>query len=85
MEEEVLVACGTPEHGLPPLVVHVSIRCCLGVSSDTCCTGATNHAEVVAGGGQGMFRVVLPPHPAYTGLVSGLGLRIDGLLCGSGR
>ena len=33
METEVLVARGAPEHGLPPLVGHVSVG---GVSSGTC-------------------------------------------------
>ena len=58
-ETEVLVACGTPECGLPPLVGHVSVgigRVCLQV---LVVLGATNHAEVVAGGSRGTFGVVL--------------------------
>ena len=59
MEKEVLVACGTPERGLPPLVGHISIcggRVFLQV---LVVLGATNHTEVVAGGCRGTFGVVL--------------------------
>ena len=60
METEVLVACGTPERGLPPLVGHVfsvgSIQVFLQV---LVVLGTTNHAEDVAGGGWGTFWVVL--------------------------
>ena len=58
-ETETLVACEIPERGLPPLVGHVSIcggRVFLQV---LVVLGATNHAEVDAGGGRGMFGVVL--------------------------
>ena len=58
-ETEVLVACGTPEHGLPLLVRHVSVwggRVFLQV---LVALGATDHAEVVAGGSRGTFGVVL--------------------------
>ena len=59
METEVFVACGTPECGFPPLVGHVPVcggRLFLQV---LVVLGTTNHAEVVGGGGQGMFGVVL--------------------------
>ena len=56
METELLVACGTPERGLPLLVGHVSI---CGGRGGTCSHGAANHTEVVASHGQGTFGVVL--------------------------
>ena len=57
-ETEVLVARGAPERGLPPLVGQVSIggRVSLQV---LVVLVATDHAEVVAGGGRGTFGVVL--------------------------
>ena len=58
-ETEVLVARGAPERGLPPLVGQVSVgggRVSLQV---LVVLGATDHAEVVAGGGRGTFGVVL--------------------------
>ena len=58
-ETEVLVACGAPERGLPQLVGQVSVgggRVSLQV---LVVLGATDHAEVVAGGGRGTFGVVL--------------------------
>ena len=57
-ETEVLVACGTTERGLLPLVGHVSVG---GgqVFLQVLVLAATNHAEVVAGGGRGAFGVVL--------------------------
>ena len=60
-ETEVLVARGAPERGLPPLVGHVSLgggRVFLQVLV-VHVLGATDHAEVVAGGGRGTFGVVL--------------------------
>ena len=55
-ETEVVVACGTPERGLPLLVGHVSV---CGGQVFLQVLGATNHAEVVAGGSLGTFGVVL--------------------------
>ena len=55
-ETEVLVARGAPERGLPP---HVSIGGGRVFLQVLVVLGATNHAEVVAGGGRGMFGVVL--------------------------
>ena len=58
-ETEVLVARGAPERGLPQLVGHVSVgggRVFLQVLVVLC---ANNQAEVVVGGGRGMFGVVL--------------------------
>ena len=48
-----------PERGLPPLVGHVSIRGGRVFLQVLVVLGATNHAEVVAGGGWGTFGVVL--------------------------
>ena len=59
METEVLVARGTPERGLPPLVGHVSLGGGRVFLQVLVVLGATNHAEIVAGGGQGTFGVVL--------------------------
>ena len=58
-ETEVLVACGAPERSLPPLVGHVSVGCGRVFLQVLVSLGATNHAEVVAGGGRGTFGVVL--------------------------
>ena len=58
METEVLVACGTPEHGVPPIVGHVSV-CGGWVFLQVLVLGTTNQVEVVASGGRGTFRVVL--------------------------
>ena len=58
-ETEVLVACGTPERGLPPLVGHVSIGGGRVFLQVLVVLGATDHAEVVAGGSRGKFGVVL--------------------------
>ena len=55
-ETEVLVACGTPESGLPP---HVSVGGGWVFLQVLVVLGATDHAEVVAGGGRGTFGVVL--------------------------
>ena len=59
METEVLVACGAPEHGLPALVGHVSLGGGRVFLQVLVVLGATDHAEVVAGGGRGTFGVVL--------------------------
>ena len=58
-ETEVLVASGTPERDLPPLVGHVSICGDWVFLQVLVVLGATDHAEVVACGGRGMFGVVL--------------------------
>ena len=58
-ETEVLVACGTPERGLPLLVRHVSLGGGRVFLQVLVVLGATDHAEVVAGGGWGTFGVVL--------------------------
>ena len=58
-ETEVLVARGAPECGLPPLVGQVSIGGDRVFLQVFVVLGATNHAEVVAGGGRGTFGVVL--------------------------
>ena len=50
---------GAPERGLPPLVGHVSVGGGRVFLQVLVVFGATNHAEVVAGGGQGTFGVVL--------------------------
>ena len=64
-ETEILVACGTPERGFPLFVRHVSE--CFGrvFLRVLVVLGATNHTEVVAGGGWGTFGVVLS-HPLQT-------------------
>ena len=54
-ETEVLVAPGAPERGLPPLVGHVSVGGGWVFLQVLVVLGATNHAEVVAGGGRGTF------------------------------
>ena len=59
MEVEVLVACGTPEHGLPPLVGHVFVHCGRVFLQILVVLRTTNHTEVIAGGSQGTFGVVL--------------------------
>ena len=60
MEIEVLVACGTPECGLPLLVGHVSVCGGRQVFLQVLVVfGATNHAEIVGGGGRGTFVMVL--------------------------
>ena len=59
METEVLVACGTPERGLPLLVGHVSVGSVQVFLQVLVVLGTTNHAEDVAGGGWGKFGVVL--------------------------
>ena len=74
---EVLAARGAPERGLPPIVGHVSVgggRVFLQV------LGATNHAEVVAGGSLGTFRVVLS-HALQTKKVGLLGPGFTALDC----
>ena len=58
-ETEVLVACGTPERGLPLLVGHVSVGGGWVFLQVLVVLGTTNHAEVVSGGCRGMFGVVL--------------------------
>ena len=58
-ETEVLVAHGAPEPGLPPLEGHVSIGGGRVFLQVLVVLGATNHAEIVAGGGRGTFGVVL--------------------------
>ena len=58
-ETEVLVACGAPELGLSPLVGQVSVGGGRVFLQVFVVLGATNHAEGVAGGGRGTFRVVL--------------------------
>ena len=58
-ETEVLVARGAPERGLPPLVGQVSVGGGRVFLQVFVVLGATNHAEVVAGGGRGTFGVVL--------------------------
>ena len=58
-ETEVLVACGTTERGLLPLVGHVSVDDGQVFLQVLVVLGATNHAEVVTGGGRGAFGVVL--------------------------
>ena len=52
-------ARGAPERGLPPLVGHVSLGGGRVFLQVLVVLGATNHAEVVAGGGRGTFGVVL--------------------------
>ena len=59
METEVLVARGAPERGVPPLVGHVSAGGGRVFLQVLVVLGATNHAEVVAIGGRGTFRLVL--------------------------
>ena len=58
-ETEVLVACGAPERGLPPLVGHVSVGGGRVFLQVLVVLGTTNHTEVVAGGSRGTFGVVL--------------------------
>ena len=58
-ETKVLVARGAPERGLPPLVGQVSVGGGRVFLQVFVVLGATNHAEVVASGGRGMFGVVL--------------------------
>ena len=57
-ETEVLVARGAPERGLPPLVGQVSVGGGRVSLQELVVLGATDHAEVVAGGGRGTFGVV---------------------------
>ena len=71
-ETEVLVACGTPERGLPPLVGHVSVGGGRVFLQVLVVLGATDHTEVVAGGGRGTFGVVLS-HAVQTKEVGLLG------------
>ena len=82
-ETQVLLACGTPEHGFPLFVRHVSVCGGQVFLQILVVLAATNHAEVVAGGSQGMFRGGVP-HPANEG---GQPARLcgGGLLCGSRR
>ena len=58
-ETEVLVARGAPECGLPPLVGQVSVGGGRVFLQVFVVLGATNHAEVFAGGCRGTFGVVL--------------------------
>ena len=58
-EKEVLVACGTTERGFPPLVGHASVCGVRVFLQILVVLGTTNHTEVVAGGSQGAFGVVL--------------------------
>ena len=58
-ETEVLVARGAPERGLPLLVGQVSVGGGRVFLQVFVVLGATNHAEVVAGGSRGTFGVVL--------------------------
>ena len=58
-ETEVLVARGAPEHGLPPLVGHVSVGGGRVFLQVLVVLGTTNHADVVAGGGRRTFGVML--------------------------
>ena len=53
------MARGAPERGLPPLVGHVSVGGGRVFIQVLVILDATNHAEVVAGGSRGTFRVVL--------------------------
>ena len=61
MEAEVLVACGTPERGIPPHMGHVSIFCGWVFLQLLVVLGATNNKEVVEGGCWGTIGVVLSP------------------------
>ena len=81
-ETEVLVACGRPERGLPQLVGHVSVYGGRVFLQVLVVLGATNHTEVVAGGGRGMFWVVVS-HALQTKEVGllGPGLHGSGMLC----
>ena len=86
MQTEVLVARGAPERGLPPLVGHVSVGGGRVFLQVLVVLGATDHAEVVAGGGWGNVRGGVVPRPANEGSrTAGPGLRGCGLLCGSRR
>ena len=58
-ETEILVVCGTPEHGFPPLVGHVPICGGRVFLQILIVLGTTNHTEVVASGGQGTLGMVL--------------------------
>ena len=58
-ETEVLVACGIPERGLPPLVGHVSVGGGRVFLQVLVALGTTDHTEVVASGTRGSFGVVL--------------------------
>ena len=73
-ETEVLMACGTPERGLPPLGGHVSVcagQICAGQMflQILVVLGITNHAEVLASGGWGMFGGGVVPHGVCSGVV----------------
>ena len=58
-ETEILVACGAPELGFSLLVAHVSIRTGRVFLQVLVVLGTTNHTEVVASGGRGLFGLVL--------------------------
>ena len=79
-ETEVLVACGTPERGLPPLVGHVSVGGGRVFLQVVVVLGTTNYAEVADGGSRGMFRVVLS-HALQTKEVGLLGPGFAGVDC----
>ena len=79
-EREVLVACGTPERGLPPLVGHVFVGGGRVFLQVFVVLGATDHAEVVVGGGWGTFGVVLS-HALQTKEVGLLGLGFAAVDC----
>ena len=86
METEVLVACGAPERGLPPLVGQVSIGGGRVFLQVFVLPGAKNHAEVVAGWRPGNVRGGVVPRPANEGgRTAWHGLHGGGLLCGSCR
>ena len=80
METEVIVARGAPERGLPPLVGHVSVGCGRVFLQVLVVLGATDHAEVVAGGGRGTFGVVLS-HTLQTKEVGLLGPGFPAVYC----
>ena len=79
-ETEVLVAHGAPARGLPPLVGQVSVGGGRVFLQVFVVLGATNHAEVVAGGGRGRFGVVLS-HALQTKEVGLLGLGFAAVDC----
>ena len=78
------MARGAPERGLPQLVGQVSVGGGRVFLQVLVVLGATNHAEVVAGGGRGNVRGGVVPRPANEGgRTAGPGLHGGGLLCSS--
>ena len=79
-ETEILVSCGTPECCFPLFVRHVSE--CFGhvFLRVLVVLGATNHTEVVAGGGRETFEVVLS-HTLQTNEVRLLGPGVAAVYC----